>query len=595
MAKIVIIDSGIDLMNREFEGKKISGIHIYEDKYGEINIDENIKDQIGHGTAIASMLNKDIDNELFIIKIFDDEMEGDIKLLVRALEYVYENVECDIINMSVGFTEFDSISEVKNVCDRLYFEKKIIMVSAFDNFDTISYPAALDTVIGVDISKEIHKNSEFYYLKNSVVDILLKDSMYRVIWLDKKIMVHGTSFATSKITAMLAEELKSIEKEKIRERLEHIAKKVIDFKDEKYESKLDYFKIEEAIVFPVNKEIHTLIRFEKDLKYTMNFYDIKYSGKVGSNTSKIIPESNHIIMDIDKINWTEKFDTVILGHCNELSNITNKNYIDYILNNAIKYKKNIFAFDDLKEYNRLIDKIIKNGNHVYYPFVTKQKGRSRLSKLHYIPKPVLAICGTSSVQGKFTLQYMLRKKFEGQNISVGQVGTEPTSLLLGLDADFTIGYDSRVEVGGYEFISEANKIIFEVSQKDNDIIITGTQSSTIPYSYNSLKNIPLHSLEYLMAARPDAVVLCINGYDPIEYIKRTIVTIENLLNTSVVAISVYPIDKTREKFNNKVRYYSEEFVEEMSAKIGKKCYLMNSENNLDCLFDDVLTYFTTPK
>ena len=118
MAKIVIIDSGIDLTNKEFEGKKISGIHIYGDKSGEINIDENIKDQIGHGTAVASMLNKDIDNELFIIKIFDDEMEGDINLLVRALEYVYENVECDIINMSVGFTEFDSISEIKNVCDR---------------------------------------------------------------------------------------------------------------------------------------------------------------------------------------------------------------------------------------------------------------------------------------------------------------------------------------------------------------------------------------------------------------------------------------------------------------------------------------------
>ena len=102
---------------------------------------------------------------------------------------------------------------------------------------------------------------------------------------------------------------------------------------------MEYFKIEEAIVFPVNKEMHTLIRFEEDLKYTMNFYDIKYSGKVGSNTSRFVPKSNHIIMDIDKIDWTGKFDTVILGHCNELSNITNRDYIDNILNNAIKYKK----------------------------------------------------------------------------------------------------------------------------------------------------------------------------------------------------------------------------------------------------------------
>ena len=86
-----------------------------------------------------------------------------------------------------------------------------------------------------------------------------------------------------------------------------------------------------------------------------------------------------------------------------------------------------------------------------------------------------------------------------------------------------------------------------------------------------------------------------NRYDPIEYIKRTILTIENLFNTSVVAISVYPIDKTREKFKSKERENSEEFIEEMSMKIGKKCYLMNSEKKLGCLFDDVLTYFTTPK
>ena len=118
MAKIVIIDSGIDLTNREFEGRKISGIHIYEDKAGKINIDENIKDQIGHGTAVAAILNEDLDNELFVIKIFDEEMEGDINLLVRALEYVYENVKCDIINMSVGFTEFDSIAEINNICNK---------------------------------------------------------------------------------------------------------------------------------------------------------------------------------------------------------------------------------------------------------------------------------------------------------------------------------------------------------------------------------------------------------------------------------------------------------------------------------------------
>lgn len=51
--------------------------------------------------------------------------------------------------------------------------------------------------------------------------------------------------------------------------------------------------------------------------------------------------------------------------------------------------------------------------------------------LYRISTPVLAVCGTSSKQGKFTLQLELRKRFCEMGYKVGQIGTEPNSLLLG--------------------------------------------------------------------------------------------------------------------------------------------------------------------
>ena len=73
---------------------------------------------------------------------------------------------------------------------------------------------------------------------------------------------------------------------------------------------------------------------------------------------------------------------------------------------ALLRGKKVVAFDDLR--------IVETGlpmDKVYCPVVRKEHmPGNRFGKLYRCPKPVLGIFGTSSRQGKFTLQLYLRKE-----------------------------------------------------------------------------------------------------------------------------------------------------------------------------------------
>lgn len=80
------------------------------------------------------------------------------------------------------------------------------------------------------------------------------------------------------------------------------------------------FKIKKAVLFPFNKEMHSILRFEDKLDFEITYvYDTKYSLRVGKNTNKEVKSdsSGHIIKNIEKIDW-DSFDTLILGHIDML-------------------------------------------------------------------------------------------------------------------------------------------------------------------------------------------------------------------------------------------------------------------------------------
>ena len=158
------------------------------------------------------------------------------------------------------------------------------------------------------------------------------------------IIVKGSSFLCANVTA------------KIAKCLQH--RKTVDWNticsyEYSFQKSIDNhipFTIFKAAVFPFNKEIHVIARFEELLKFDItNYYTARISGCVGKRISDMLPDCHNekIIQNIDSINWDE-FDTLILGHMGEISKLTPNRYSITLVTNAINNEKISIALIILK-------------------------------------------------------------------------------------------------------------------------------------------------------------------------------------------------------------------------------------------------------
>lgn len=601
MAKIVIIDSGIKRLHPKLKNISYTGFHFYKDENGNIREDIDVEDCLGHGTAVAGILAQQCpENTFVIIRIFEREYEADEELLLYALKYIRDHVTCDLVHMSLGLTEYTSVKELEEVCRELYI-KGVTLVSAFDNFGQISFPAAFDTVIGVDSTSQIKRMNAYYAVSNSPVNLFVRKGLQRVCWIYPDYVVkEGNSFSAPYVTAMAADAINKygLHSRNVLDFLQKKAFKHIGVQPHITDKPEVFLPSRKAVVFPFNKEVHSLVRYSDTLQFEIALYDRHEKGTIGSNVATKLAGKKILINDIRNLCWEDDFDTVILSHCGELSTLIDCDLAKEILNNCIRYHKHLFAFDDLRRYTEELVAMHREGCKVYYPcFDEGDIPVNMYGKLYYIPVPVLAVCGTSSSQGKFTLQQAIRLRMQQRGVNVGQIGTEPSSLLYGHDAVCPIGYESSISITDYNFIAAVNKLFFQTAIQGKDIIITGTQSGMVPYNYDSMKNIPLYSMEYLMGAQPDGVVLCVNAYDEIDYIRRTIQLIEGLVDTRVFALALHPLTYdigwgeaigakkplTDEKIVTFIKNAEEHF------KIPVVC--LKEKADYDMLFEHILTYF----
>ena len=135
-----------------------------------------------------------------------------------------------------------------------------------------------------------------------------------------------------------------------------------------------------------------------------------------------------------------------------------------------------------------------------------------------------------------------------------------------------------------------------VSRRQPDIILTGIQSGTVPYSYNNLRYLTSTQLDVLLGILPDLVVLCVNIHDDIAYMKRTVLTIENYINTHVLCCMVYTMTNKNTLFlnNNKVHPFSDEinnFVEMLDKEISIPIFV-NERKSVGKAVDLIVDYLT---
>lgn len=481
------------------------------------------------------------------------------------------------------------------MCGRLH-QKKKYLVSAFDNNGSISYPAAFETVIGVTTGNECYHNHDFYIVNNSMVNVCAKGRAQRLVWLRNSLLVgSGNSYACAHITGILSLYINSHDPKDI------LTERCLGSIDVGVEKKSVFVnpvaKYKKAVAFPFNKEMHSIIRFHDQLRFELvDIYDLKYSAHVGAFTNDLLKSTcprNYCIRNIEDINW-DSFDTFILGHTDELFQILDRpGFKQSLINQIIDHGKNLYAYDDLSGYD-----IPENRRDlVYYPKITQADVPvCPFGKLYRQGKPILGVFGTSSRQGKFTLQLKLRTEFLNRGYRVAQIGTEPNALLFGMDIVFPVGYHSSVSINRKDTVAYLNNAIHEISS-DADIVLVGGQSGTVIRDEGNLDNYNFTQVDFLYATQPDAVILCINVFDDLEIIHRTKRFIEAAIGCRVVALVAFPFHYKKEDTSyqqlialndSEFQMYKETFMKQFELPV----YLMSDDSQIQVLMEQTIGYFS---
>lgn len=587
-----IIDSGYNKDSISTDTNIIGEIGVRRLDNGRIEFENDASDQIGHGTAVLSIISQYSKNaNIFIIKIFYDELCCDEEILEIALEYIYNNIDCGILNISCGTCLLENIDALEGILSKLS-KKDILVVSAFDNNGSISFPACFSSVIGVDSDPICKKHDDIVYVKNSIIDIFGFGGTQRVPWLEPKyIFVSGASFACAHISSILYNSNCLIKKDAM-SYLKMNCIENITF-DTIVDSTNIIPNISKAAIIPYNKEIHSLIKFNKLLNFSLlGIYDFAKLGNVNRQVKTYLSDEVINVQNINNLPWDDCFDTLIVGHLNEISQILKRDLYKDIIELCIEHKKNIYSFDPLDKYITLYE----NKIDVNWPRLVPTNG-NHFGKLYSIAKPILGVFGTSSSQGKFTLQLFLRNMFKKRGYNVGQIGSEPSSLLYGMDYAIHFGYNGNLRLGRFEFIEIVNNMLNEIQIKGIDIIIAGSQSNTIPYAVLNEKYLTIPQIDFLFGLNPDRIILCVNPHDDLAYIKRTISALESLVECKIIAIVIFPMGyEGKWTFGGAKKMLSNKQLENvkmyLSQEIKLPCFILGEDKEMDKLFDIIINSFT---
>lgn len=160
---VAVIDSGLVQNHEDLNYTNITGCNFLATE-GSVDIDD-WTDTTGHGSLVSGILAAQTDNsvgvasladgaELLVLRCFASKDSGttgsgSVSTILSAIEYAIDQ-DVDVINMSFGGTNADSLAVLKEPLERAA-DQGIILVAAAgnDNSTAYRYPAAFDCVTGV--------------------------------------------------------------------------------------------------------------------------------------------------------------------------------------------------------------------------------------------------------------------------------------------------------------------------------------------------------------------------------------------------------------------------------------------------------------
>jgi len=112
--RIAVVDSGI-VPDHPHVGAVAGGVRLFLEG-GRVRADDDWRDRIGHGTAVAGVLREALpDAELLAVRIFERELVAPVEVLLAAIRWSVE-ARADLVNLSVGTLRFDRRAEFEAAC-----------------------------------------------------------------------------------------------------------------------------------------------------------------------------------------------------------------------------------------------------------------------------------------------------------------------------------------------------------------------------------------------------------------------------------------------------------------------------------------------
>lgn len=571
--KIAIIDSGIDLSHPKLKKISASGISI-RSVHNKVEIDSTFNDQLGHGTAIASIIYKIYPEATFlIIKIFDKELVCNENMICEAIRYsIREKV--DIINLSLGIQTSSPSSELYNVCKQATNNNIIMIAAAHHHLNTECYPAFFPEVFGVT-NGNVNKKTEYGYITDSAIEFAAKGTIQRVADINKGYkIVEGTSYACAHFSGIVASKITHSHKntgiEYIRNLLINEANPEIRYVNNRFVENKTPTIISKDIDVILTSLFNPLIKFnwlnrlalfpvsEKEMKIFLNLPALcKCPVEKYLDYPKTMNPHKHkgVITRMLLKDDFKDFDTLVLGYFHEHLFQANVEYGYELVKEAVRNNKNFFVYDHHlgKKVGELI-KDSKSESRCYTPIVD-QKIYNIISHFRTRPNiktPLLCVTGTTNKIGKFTTQLILNDLLSKAGYKTSFISTEPHGELFGAIFSFLFGYNDTVLFNYSQwpsFLRSLTKCIEYYA--DPDIIITGTQSWAIPPSFSMHPSGgEFDVMQYIFGMQPDAIVCAINPNDSIDLVQKTISGLKICCNAKVLFFAITPWQREFRKTDN---------------------------------------------
>ena len=150
---LAVVDSGVNIPHPHLPAVQ-SGISF--DREGRDQ--EDFTDVLGHGTAVTSAIyEKAPDTQIFVVKVFDQQLATSVPILVRALDWASEH-GMRLVNLSLGTPNEIRAYDLAPAVERAV-ERGTIIVSARANKEQFWYPGCMEGVLGVVLDWEHPRES----------------------------------------------------------------------------------------------------------------------------------------------------------------------------------------------------------------------------------------------------------------------------------------------------------------------------------------------------------------------------------------------------------------------------------------------------